>query len=106
SHDDVPFVVDSTRMAINRHGYLIHFIIHLGGMRVERDANGQLQQIYPPTEHKKEAATSAPIYIEIDKIADEISMQALRDDIVHVLSDVRIAVADWRKMVRRIEEAI
>lgn len=106
SHDDIPFLVDSTRMAINRHGYLIHFIIHLGGMHVVRDENHSLQKIYAANEHAKDTLTSAPIYIEIDKIADDISMQALRDDIMHVLSDVRISVQDWRKMIRRIEDAI
>lgn len=106
SHDDVPFLVDSTRMAINRHGYLIHFIIHLGGLKVKRDESAKLVEIFAINQHVKDAITSAPVYIEIDKITDPAIMQSLEEEIQHVLSDVSIAVADWRKMVRRIEDAI
>lgn len=106
SHDDIPFLVDSTRMAINRHGYLIHFIIHLGGMKIKRDSENRLIDIYPVLTTEKDAVTSAPVYIEIDKIADEHAMEELRQDILHVLSDVANSVQDWRKMVRRMEDSL
>lgn len=106
SHDDVPFLVDTARMAINRHGYLIHFIIHMGGLKVKRDNNNELVEMYPAGTGGKEALSSAPVYIEIDKISDDVSMESLRQDILHVLSDVSLAVQDWRKMVRRVEESL
>ncbi len=106
SHDDVPFLVDSTRMSINRHGYLIHFIIHMGGLKVRRDADLKIVEIYPANMAEKDALSSAPIYIEIDKIADEAAMETLRQDILHVMMDVAYAVQDWRKMVRRVEESL
>src|SRR3990167_8578261 len=37
SHDDIPFLVDTIRMAIANYEYEIHFIIHFGGFRVKRD---------------------------------------------------------------------
>ena len=106
SHDDVPFVVDSTRMAINRHGYQIHFIIHLGGLKVMRDSEFKLLKVLPPHTHEKDAISSAPVYIEIDKVADDAAMQELQQDIHHILTDVATSVADWRKMVRRVEDSI
>jgi glutamate dehydrogenase len=106
SHDDVPFLVDSTRMSINRHGYQIHFIIHLGGLKVKRDAEARLIEIYPGNTEDKGATNSAPVYIEIDRISDEKLIDELREDIQHVLSDVSITVADWRKMVRRVEDSL
>lgn len=106
AHDDVPFLVDSTRMVINRHGHLIHFIIHIGGMKVKRNAENRLIEVLPVNANDKEACTSAPVYIEIDKMSDDASMEELRAEIMHVLSDVSTSVADWRKMVRRVEDSL
>lgn len=106
SHDDIPFLVDSARMAINRYGYQIHFIIHFGGLKVKRDSHHRVTEILPFGTLDKGALSSAPIYIEIDRLADEKAMQELQNDIEHVLADVRVSVADWRKMVKRAEESL
>src|SRR3990167_5322030 len=37
TYDDMPFLVDTTRMVINHHGCEIHFIIHFGGLNVKRN---------------------------------------------------------------------
>src|SRR3990167_7093425 len=44
SNDDIPFLVDSIRMAINRYAYQIHFIIHFGGLKVKRDSQYQVTE--------------------------------------------------------------
>ncbi|RDI46068.1 NAD-glutamate dehydrogenase [Aquicella lusitana] len=106
SHDDIPFLVDSTRMAINRYDYQIHFIIHFGGLKVMRDNRHRITGFLPPGIIEKDATSEAPIYIEIDRIADEREMSALQADIERVLADVRVAVADWRKMVSRVEDCL
>lgn len=106
SHDDIPFLVDSTRMAINRYGFQIHFIVHFGGMKVKRDSHHRITKILPPGSIEKEATTEAPIYIEIDRVLDEQVMQELKTDIERVLVDVDISVADWRKMVARVETCL
>ena len=106
SHDDIPFLVDSTRMELNRHNYQIHFIIHIGGLEVKRDDQYCIIDIPAPGAQDEQLTTEAPIYIEIDRIADEGAREVLRADIERVLGDVRIAVADWRKMVDRAEECL
>ena len=45
-NDDMPFLVDSTRMEINRQGYAIHMILH-PLMKVRRDAEGRLVESSP-----------------------------------------------------------
>src|SRR5919205_1919211 len=45
-NDDMPFLVDSTRMAINRQGYAIHLALH-PIMKVRRDSEGRLVEILP-----------------------------------------------------------
>lgn len=107
SHDDIPFLVDSARMAINRYGYQIHFIIHFGGFKVKRDSQNRITAIISSSSAiEKDIVTEAPIYIEIDRIADESDMETLKTDIERVLGDVRVAVADWRKMVGRAEACL
>lgn len=106
SHDDIPFLVDSIRMAINRYGYQIHFIIHFGGLKVKRDHHEQIIEILANNTTDKDATTEAPIYIEIDRLGNERAMEDLKADIIRVLDDVRVAVADWRKMVARVESCL
>lgn len=106
SHDDIPFLVDSTRMVLNRYGYQIHFIIHFGGLKVKRNERSQIIEIMPPGLIEQGVTSEAPIYIEIDRLVDEKTMQVLQDDISRVLGDVRAAVADWRKMVACVEDSL
>lgn len=106
SHDDIPFLVDSARMVINRYGYQIHFIVHFGGLKVKRNANNKITEILPTTSHKEGAVTEAPIYIEIDRLIDQKAMDELQTDIDRVFEDVRVAVADWKPMVKRVEECL
>lgn len=107
SHDDIPFLVDSIRMVLNHYGYQIHFIIHFGGLKVKRDNRHLITDLLTlGTTMDKEAYSEAPIYIEIDRLSNEKAMADLEADIVRVLGDVRMAVADWRKMVSRVEDCL
>jgi len=106
AHDDIPFLVDSMRMAINRYGYQIHFIVHFGGLKVKRNAKNKITQLVPVGVVEKDASSEAPIYAEIDRLVDESAMATLQADIDRVLSDVRLAVADWRKMAERVEQCL
>jgi glutamate dehydrogenase len=106
SHDDIPFLVDSTRMEINRNDLQIHFMIHFGGMKVKRDDQFQIIDVLPPGAVSTTATTEAPIYIEIDRQTDPAVMESLCDDIQRILHDVRVSVADWRKVIERAEGAL
>jgi glutamate dehydrogenase len=106
SHDDIPFLVDSTRMEINKHDLQIHFIIHFGGLKVLRDAENRITDILPPGAADPKERPEAPIYIEIDRQTDAAAMEALCSGIQHGLADVRVAVADWRKIMERVEESL
>lgn len=106
SHDDIPFLVDSIRMAINRYGYQIHFIMHFGGFKIKRDAQHRIVEILPNNANNNDALGEAPIYIEIDRLANEKAMLDLKADIERVLWDVRVSVADWHKMVTKVESCL
>jgi glutamate dehydrogenase len=106
SHDDIPFLVDSIRMALNRYHYQIHFIIHFGGLTVKRDNKNQIIELFSTDSTDKNAVSEAPIYIEIDRLVDEQAMEELHTELMHVLHDVQVAVADWQKMMARIESCL
>lgn len=106
SHDDIPFLVDSIRMVINHYGYQIHFIVHFGGLKVIRNKQHNITKLLPLGEIEKDATSEAPIYIEIDRLTDEKDMSELGVEIDKVLGDVRASVADWRKMVAKVEDCL
>ncbi len=43
--EDMPFIVDSMRMVINRMGISSHLIIHMGGIKVKRDKENRISAI-------------------------------------------------------------
>jgi len=106
SHDDIPFLVDTARMVVNRYGYQIHFIVHFGGMKVKRDQRHRIVKLLPPNATEKGTSSEAPIYIEIDRIIDEKNRLNLQTEIERALGDVRLSVADWRKMVARADDCL
>lgn len=105
-HNDIPFLVDSIRMALTRLGYTIHLIIYSGGMKVYRDEAGAITKIFPFDSSVKDAIVEAAIYMEIDKQTDPKVLKEISDNLHRVLKDVRDAVSDWDKMRARVYEAL
>ena len=73
--DDMPFLVDSTRMELNRHSLAVHLLVHpvLDG--------------------------TAFIHVEVDRLSDPDLLAEIRRDLLRVLGDNRAAVEDWPAMV-------
>jgi len=94
-NDDMPFLVDSVTMEVNRHGLTLHLIIH-PLILVSRDGDGTLLGL--GTEGSPTARRESFIHVEIDRMADPAQMEALAADVTRVLGDVRLAVADWKAM--------
>jgi glutamate dehydrogenase len=106
SHDDMPFLVDSTRIELNRRGLTIHFLIHLGGLLVCRNEKNQIIDILPQDQQDAMARTEAPILFEIDHIADQTMLDEIKHSLEKVLSEVRDAVYDWQSMKKLMEESL
>jgi glutamate dehydrogenase len=106
SHDDIPFLVDSMRMAVNRKDIQVHLAIHFGGLKVLRDEKHRITDILPSGGYNAKATTEAPIYFEIDRQNNPKILEDLKTELEHTLSDVRVSVYDWRKMLERAEESL
>ncbi len=103
---DMPFLVDSMRMALTRLGYSIHLVVHLGGLQICRDEEGYVTKIMPFDVDTQDAFIEAPIYMEIDKELDNKKLKDIQDNIRRVLHDVEVTVKDWDLMKKKVEDII
>jgi glutamate dehydrogenase len=98
-NDDMPFLVDSLSMELTREGIGLHLSIH-PVIRVRRDANGELLEIYPEVAGE-EGAPESFIRFEVDRQTSDAALEEIRANLVRVLGDVRGAVEDWPAMCRQ-----
>ena len=96
-NDNMPFLVDSAGMAINRLGYSIHLTIH-PTFSATRDKTGALLDIGKKALLKKGDDNESFLRIEIDRSAKEEDFAILEQALLLNLGDVRNAVADWSTM--------
>ena len=90
-HQDIPFLVDSIRMELNRRGYSIHTLQN-NVFSVRRAASGELQEVLPKASHGQGVQQDALIYLEIDRCANVGEMRTLEKALLEVLAEVRLAV--------------
>ena len=105
-HADMPFLVDSVTMAVNRSGRTAHWIVH-PLMAVTRDDNGlatQIRRVPADRASRKAAAVESLITVECDRIVPEADRNALALEFKRVLGDVRHSVQDWQAMLARLNE--
>ncbi|MBB72793.1 MAG: NAD-glutamate dehydrogenase [Legionellales bacterium] len=104
--DDMPFLVDSIQMELNKRGLTTHMILHIGNFKVKRDENNQLVEVYPLGSDVKDCSSEAPIFFEIDRITDADALEELRESILGILDDVRAAVVDWQDMSSKVHDIV
>lgn len=102
---DMPFLVDSVRMALNRHGLTVHLIIH-PVMRIERTKDGQLRRIFDTSQITDESSNEALMHFEVDRQSDPALLEELHDDVVRVLEDIDACVRDWQPMRERLRTIV
>jgi glutamate dehydrogenase len=104
--DDMPFLIDSVGMELNRRGYGVHLIIH-PVMNVRRDSEGRLEEVLPA--HRgplPDSTAESVIHAEVDRQTDGVELDALRDHLLRVVAEVRAAVEDWPSMRTRAGEIV
>jgi glutamate dehydrogenase len=101
-NDDMPFLVDSIAMEVNRQGHTLHLLVH-PLLRSVRDKEGVLQSLQPK---EGESRQESFIHVEIDREIDPARLRALGEGLLSVLADVRAATSDWPEMKARAAEVI
>ncbi len=102
-NDDMPFLVDSVTMAVNRQGLTLHLVVH-PILRVARDEAGELNALLArdATEGRRESF----MHVEVDRVLEPAQLEALASEVERALAGVRNAVEDWQPMLGRLREIV
>ena len=103
--DDMPFLVDSVRMALNARGLTTHLVIH-PVMHFVRDDEGNLLDVLRREEHREGALNEAVMHAEVDRQTEREVLEGIRMDLERTLRDVRVVVEDWLAMREKVRETL
>lgn len=98
---DMPFIVDSIRMALSKFGNTVYSFMNIADLNFER-ADSVLKDL---DSNSKAAVSEALLIVEIDYIQEEHCTN-LKNNIAAIVDDVILAVKDWRLMQNKMSECI
>ncbi|MDN6179815.1 MAG: NAD-glutamate dehydrogenase [Halomonas subglaciescola] len=104
-HEDMPLLVDSVRIALNRRGLTVHAIQN-AVLAVKRNADHELEDVVSLDGDAAPDARESLIVIEIDRHSDPESLAAIAQELRDVLCDVRTAANDYDTICTRIRDTI
>ena len=102
-NDDMPFLVDTVTMEVNRNGLTLHLIIH-PVLAVLRGNDKSLIDV--ADENSPDAPRESFIHVEIDRVIEPERLDGLAQDVARVLGDVRRVVTDWEQMQGKLLSAV
>src|SRR3954464_4203148 len=103
-NDDMPFLVDSVLAELADRGIDVRFVVH-PVLTVVRDDAGRLIAL-KDAKTAPGALRESVIYIHLEPIDDAARRADIVAAIERVLADIRLCVADWRAMLKRVEDVI
>ncbi|MCL1078491.1 NAD-glutamate dehydrogenase [Parashewanella spongiae] len=101
---DMPFLVDSICMVLNRIGITAHMMLHMP-LAIER-GNKIVEKIGRVVDSPKEDEKIAVFLIEIDRQSSENDIKELEKEIQSVLMDVAASVNDWQAMSNKLSSIV
>jgi len=102
---DMPFLVDSLRIALNRHAITAHLVLH-HPLQTFRDDKGQIVEFNKLGTKLNPTISQTVFHVEIDRMTDKVAMEQLAAELGSVMEDVSLAVTDWLPTKARLEQVI
>jgi len=103
---DMPFLVDSIRIALNRLGLSAHFMLNLP-LKIVRDKSKNIIKIAPSVDTKIKATSEETIFfIEIDRQPSAKELDDIKNELLSVVKDVTLTVNDWQPMLKKLNSVI
>ena len=104
--DDMPFLVDSVTMALDRSQHEVHQVVH-PQLVVRRDVVGQLHGVLDDSADTSEhdVLRESWMLIEVDRVSAE-EVPEITAALDKVLTDVREAVEDWQRMHDQVDRIV
>ena len=103
--NDMPFLVDSVRMALNRMGITAHLFLH-SPIGLKRDKDNKITDFVEPGQNKQAKQKETVLFIEIDRQTSKKDIDALTKELNSVVDEVSLAVKDWQGMTDRLQALV
>ncbi|MDO6564496.1 NAD-glutamate dehydrogenase [Amphritea sp. 1_MG-2023] len=100
---DIPFLVDSVRMELNRRELGI-LSINNCVLACERSKTHKLKSVKPVRERSESAQVESLIYLEIERHSSPETLNELRDGLLKVLADVKAVVDDFEPIKEKAQD--
>lgn len=92
---DMPFLVDSVRMAMTRENIASHLLLH-SPLKIQRDKKDKISGLSSLKAEQESTSTKTVFFIEIDRQTDATVIESFKKELESVLVDVSVAVEDWQ----------
>jgi len=103
---DMPFLVDSIRIALSRLGLSPHLVLN-SPIKIIRDKNNEITQLSAAADKSmKSTSIETVFFIEIDRQSEQEVLTRIEDSLRSVLADISVTVNDWQSMRTRLNEVI
>ncbi len=102
---DMPFLVDSVRMTLNRLGITPHLLLHCP-IKLNRDKDNQLTSFGEADVSAKNQIKETVFLIEVDRQTSKKALDNLASELLSVVGEVSLAVADWQPMRQKLAEIV
>ncbi|MCW8832501.1 MAG: NAD-glutamate dehydrogenase, partial [Colwellia sp.] len=98
---DMPFLVDSIRIALNRLGLSPHLMLN-SPLKIVRDKKQQINKLASAVESKIKATSQETVFfIEIDRQSSEQELNNIKAELLSVVEDISLTVNDWQPMLEQ-----
>ncbi|TMM43750.1 NAD-glutamate dehydrogenase [Colwellia ponticola] len=96
---DMPFLVDSIRIALNRLGLSPHLMLN-APLKIIRDKKHEVTKLAPIVDNKIKATSEETVFlIEIDRQATQDELDVIKSTLLSVVEDIHLTVSDWQPML-------
>ncbi|GHF92996.1 NAD-glutamate dehydrogenase [Thalassotalea marina] len=103
---DMPFLVDSVRIALSRLGISPHLMLN-SPIKLVRDEKGSITKLSRASDKKfKATSTETVFFVEIDRQSEQKTLDKITKELESVVSDISITVNDWQSMTKKLTEVI
>ncbi|GAA0820020.1 NAD-glutamate dehydrogenase [Colwellia asteriadis] len=103
---DMPFLVDSIRIALNRLGLSPHLMLN-APLKVVRNEKLDVTALSPIVDTKLKATSEETIFlIEIDRQSEQSELDNIKSELLSVVEDISLTVSDWQPMLARLKTVI
>ena len=101
---DMPFLVDSLRIALNRLGLSPHLMLNCP-LNIIRDEKNHIVKLSAAADKNiKSTSVETVFFIEIDRQTEQSVLDSIAVELRSVVSDISLTVTDWQPMLKRLKE--